>query len=129
VYRVRLPLSGDGKPLVLGQVLEGMKPADKPVTGPKNEPLMPVAWTRTYRTPGGKDARVFTTTMGAATDLESEGLRRLVVNAAYWCVGLEDRIPERAKVDVVGEYRPLPFGFGGFKKGVKPATHALDLSR
>jgi type 1 glutamine amidotransferase len=125
VYRVRLPLSGDGKALVMGQVLTGMKPTDKPVTGPKNEPMMPVAWTRTYRTAEGKSARVFTTTMGAATDLESEGLRRLIVNASYWCVGLEAQIPERAKVDVVGEYRPLPFGFGGFKKGVKPAEHVM----
>jgi hypothetical protein len=24
-------------------------------------------------------------------------------------------------VDLVGEYQPLPFGFGGFAKGVKPA--------
>jgi hypothetical protein len=126
VYRVRLPLTGDGKPLVLGQVLEGMKPTDKPIAGPKNEPMMPVAWTRTYQTAEGKSSRVFTTTMGAATDLESEGLRRLVVNATYWCVGLEDRIPERAKVDVIGEYRPLPFGFGGFKKGVKPAEHVMQ---
>ena len=39
--------------------------------------------------------------MGASTDLESEGLRRLVVNAAYWCVGLEDKIPAKANVDVL----------------------------
>jgi type 1 glutamine amidotransferase len=124
VYRVRLPLSGDGRALILGQVLEGMNPEDKPVAGPKNDPRMPVAWTRTYRSAQGKEGRVFTTTMGAATDLESEGLRRLLVNACYWCVGLKDRIPDKAKVDMVGEYRPLPFGFNGFKKGVKPANHA-----
>jgi len=28
-------------------------------------------------------------------------------------------------VDIVGEYEPLPFGFNKFKKGVKPAAHAL----
>jgi hypothetical protein len=33
VYTVRLPLPDDSKPLVLGQVLEGMKPTDKPVSG------------------------------------------------------------------------------------------------
>ena len=33
VYSVRLPLPGDSKPLVLGQVLEGMSPTDKPVSG------------------------------------------------------------------------------------------------
>ena len=52
--------------------------------------MMPIAWTKTYQGSGGQTGRVFTTTMGAATDLQSEGLRRLLVNAAYWCVGLED---------------------------------------
>src|SRR6516162_2532039 len=33
VYGVRLPLPDDSNELVLGQVLEGMKPTDKPVTG------------------------------------------------------------------------------------------------
>jgi hypothetical protein len=27
-------------------------------------------------------------------------------------------------VDLVGDYRPLPFKFGGFAKGVKPADLA-----
>src|SRR5439155_16227354 len=81
VYEVKLPLPGDSKPLVLGQVLEGMKPDDKPVEGKKNDPMMPVAWTKTYNGKDGKAGRVFTTTMGASQDLESEGLRRLLVNA------------------------------------------------
>lgn len=121
VYTVTLPLPGDSKPLVLGQVLTGMKPDDKPLEGKKNNPMMPIAWTKTWTPSEGKTARVFTTTMGSSTDLASEGFRRLLVNAAYWCVGLEDKIPERAKVDVVGEYNPTPFGFGKGKKGVKPA--------
>ena len=87
VYTVRLPLPGDCKPVVMGQVLTGMKPTDKPVDGEKNHPMMPIAWTKTYKGANGQTGRVFTTTMGAAVDLESEGLRRLLVNAAYWCVG------------------------------------------
>jgi len=125
VYTVRIPLPGDSKVLALGQVLDGMKPTDKPVAGSKNDPMMPMAWTKTYRGTSGQTGRVFMTTMGAATDLESEGLRRLLVNAVYWCVGPEDKIPDQANVDLVGEYKPLPFGFGGFKKGVKPSDHAL----
>jgi type 1 glutamine amidotransferase len=127
VYTIKLPLPGDSKPLVLGQVLAGMKPTDKPVTNDKNNPMMPVAWVKTYTGTSGKAARVFTTTMGASTDLQSEGLRRLVVNAAYWTLGMEDKIgktdkvSQKSNVDIVGEYKPLPFGFGGFKKGVKPA--------
>jgi hypothetical protein len=115
-------------PLVLGQVLEGMKPTDEPVMGKKNDPMMPVAWVRTYTGAQGKAARVFTTTMGAATDLESEGTRRLLVNAVYWAVGLEDRITDRTDVALVGDYHPLPFGFRGAKKGVKPEEHALSRS-
>ena len=63
--------------------------------------------------------------MGAATDLESEGTRRLLVNAIYWAVGLEDKIPARTDVTLVGEYHPLPFGFNGAKKGVKPEHHLV----
>jgi hypothetical protein len=61
--------------------------------------------------------------MGAATDLQSEGLRRLVVNAVSWGLGLE--VPEKADVAYVGDYKPTMYGFGGFKKGVKPADLAL----
>src|SRR5262249_44274296 len=74
VYTVKLPLPGDSQPLVLGQVLENMKPTDKPVAGKKNDPMMPVAWIKTFMGAQGKSARVFTTTMGASQDLESEGL-------------------------------------------------------
>jgi hypothetical protein len=121
VYRVRLPLPDDCKPLVLGQVLEGMHPTDKPVSGTKNEPMMPVAWVKTFTGKSGNAARVFTTTMGASQDLQSEGTRRMLVGACYWAVGLEDKIPNKSDVRIVGEYKPLPFGFGGFKKGVRPA--------
>lgn len=125
VYTVRLPLPGDSRPLVLGQVLSGMRPTDPPVTNEKNNPMMPIAWIKTYQAPSGKTGRVFTTTMGAATDLASEGLRRLLVNAAYWCLGMEDEIPPRANVDIVGEYKPTGFGFGKHTKGVRPADHEL----
>ncbi len=125
VYGVHLPLPGDSKPLVLGQVLEGMKPTDKPVTGKQNEPMMPIAWIKSYTTPSGKVGRVFTTTMGASQDFESEGLRRLLVNACYWALGLDDKIPAKSKVDLVGEFKPSPFKFGGFAKGLKPADHVM----
>ena len=68
---------------------------------------------------------VFCSTIGAATDLESEGLRRVFVNGCYWCVGLEDEIPVRSEVDPVREYRPSPFGGGRFREGVRPSDHAL----
>jgi hypothetical protein len=122
VYEVHLP--ADCTPLVLGQVLEGMKPTDHPTAGKQNDPMMPVAWTKNYTGTAGKAARVFTTTMGAATDLESEGTRRMLVNAVYWVVGLEEKIGEKSNVELVGEFKPTQFGFGGFVKGVKPEDRA-----
>lgn len=126
VYGVRLPLPGDSQPLVLGQVLEGMKPDDQPVEGKQNDPLMPIAWTKSFTGAAGKPARVFTTTMGSSTDLENEGCRRLIVNAAYWCLGLEDRIDPAASVAIVGEYKPTPYGFNSFQKGMRPEDFAVE---
>jgi hypothetical protein len=120
VYGVRLPLTGDSKPLVMGQVVEDMTPTGKPVAGKKNDPMMPIAWVKTFTGESGKPARIFTTTMGAATDLASPGTRRLLVNATYWAVGLEDKIPAESDVSIVGEYNPHPFGNNRFTKGVKP---------
>ena len=82
--------------------------------------MMPIGWTRSY-----KKGRTFTTTMGSADDLPSEGVRRMLVNAAYWCVGLEDEIKPDSNVDIVGMYVPTKFGFGGFIKGKKPADYDL----
>jgi len=125
VYSVDMPFSKENHVLAWGQVLKGMNPNDAPVEGSKNDPMMPMAWTRTYGGAQGQVGRAFMTTMGAATDLESEGLRRMLVNAVYWCVGLEDQTPARAQVEFVGEFNPLPFGFKKFKRGVKPSDHAM----
>ena len=124
VYGVRLPLPGDSQPLVMGQVVADMTPEGAAVEGKKNDPMMPVAWIKTYETESGKKARVFATTMGAASDLPSEGLRRLLVNAAYWAVGLEDQIGDESDVALVGDFQPSKFGFGGAKKAVRPKAHA-----
>jgi hypothetical protein len=118
-------LPQDANVLVYGQVLEGMNPTDKPVAGKKNDPMMPLIWVRNYI--GAKDqrSRVIATTIGAATDLESQGLRRLLVNACYWGLRLEEQIPARSNVDYVGEYKPSPFGFGKSRKDIKPSDHEL----
>ncbi|MBN1845521.1 MAG: ThuA domain-containing protein [Sedimentisphaerales bacterium] len=115
-------LQGDCRPLVLGQVLSGMQPDDPPAAGKK---LVPVAWTKTFTGPPGKTARVFFTTMGHAHDFKNEGFRRLCINACYWCLGMEQDIPPRSNVELVGQYDPAPIGMNGFKKGVRPADHRL----
>jgi type 1 glutamine amidotransferase len=127
VYTVKLPLPGDCKPLVLGEVVAGMKRTDKPLAGEKNDPMMPIAWVKTYtpHTEKGKPARVFTSTMGCSQDFESEGYRRLLVNASYWCAGLEAKIPAKSDVAVVGKYKGSPFGNNRFRKGMKPGDYEI----
>ncbi len=124
VYTVRQPLNGDSVPLVYGQVLTGMQESDPPLDGPKNNPMMPVAWVKTYTGTQGKTARIFTTTMGASQDLLNTGVRRMIVNATYWTLGMENKIKPNANIDLVGEYHPIPFKFNGFKPGLKPEDYA-----
>jgi Trehalose utilisation len=100
-------LSGDGRPLVMGQVLLGMDPSSLPDPGKK---LMPVAWIKTYTGETGKTDRVFMTTMGHVMDFKNEGFRRMVVNACYWAMGMEKQISARSNVDFVGDYTPSPIG-------------------
>ena len=119
VYRVRLPLPGDSKAILLGQVMQrtgvfnehdrllGMRANDsRPVTV-KNNPVMPVAWTKSYQIENGKPGQVFMTTMGASTDLLATGTRRMIVNGVYWSLGMEEEIPEQGTaVDLVGVFEP-----------------------
>ncbi|MFV0445596.1 MAG: ThuA domain-containing protein [Planctomycetaceae bacterium] len=126
VYGVRLPLPGDSQPIVLGQVVNGMHPDDPPVAGKQNDPMMPIAWTRTFTGEAGKAARVFTTTMGAATDLPSVGVRRMLINSVYWALGLEDQITGKLPIDFVGEFKPTPYGFDGFQTGRRPEQFVVE---
>ncbi len=113
-------LTGDSKPLIMGQVLSGMDLNDKPNPDKK---LVPVAWTKTYTGEKGKTARVFTTTMGHSFDFNNEGFRRLMVNACYWALGMEEQIAGKSNVDFVGQYNPNKIGTGKQKRGLKPADH------
>jgi len=122
VYTIR-DLTEDAKVLVYGQSTHGMTP-EAPLSYDKS--VMPVAWIKDYTTESGKKARVFNTTMGAAVDLQSEDLRRLLVNACYWAIGTEDQIPEKSNVDIVGEFNPTMFGFGDHKKGMRPSDFEVE---
>jgi hypothetical protein len=135
VYGVRLPLPGDSQPIVLGQVINraseyqetdalyGMRFTDNEVAGietekdkdgketkiNRNDPMMPVAWIKSYQIPGGQKGKVFATTIGAATDLLTEGTRRILVNSIFWCLDLS--VPEKANVDLIGDYQPSAYAF------------------
>ena len=131
VYEAAPP--ADATILLRGQVLKGMKPTDEPADYKKktaakveqgvNDPMMPVAWTRLNKNDAGQANKIFCTTMGSATDLESEGLRRLLVNSVYWGLGLP--VPAKANVGLVGDFKPTMYGFDGFKKDTKPGDYDL----
>jgi len=104
--------------LLRGQVTKTLDPKSDPVAS-KNNPMQPLAWTRSYKNAAGKTNKIFTTTMGAASDLDDANLRRLVTNACYWGLGLN--IPKQANVAIPASYKPTFYGFNTFKKGMKPA--------
>ncbi len=103
--------------LVDGQPLIGREHGGK--DNPDKEPL-PVMWIKNWQTSDGKTARVFHSTMGSGKDFESAGLRRVLVNASYWCLGMEEQISPDRSVDYVDPYHPLPSGFNYEKLGVVP---------
>jgi len=130
VYGVRLPLPGDSQPIILGQVTEregeydesdkfyGLRPTDsiaaavnpnKEDIGDPNDPMMPIAWIKSYQIPGGQSGTAFTSTIGSSTDLLNEEVRRLLVNAVYHLLEME--VPEMANVELVGAYKPTAYAF------------------
>ncbi len=136
VYGVRLPLPGDSNPIVMGQVINstqpydendpyyGLRPTDSVLATEKviknrqtgtetninpNDPMMPIAWVKSYQIPGGQKGKVFTSTIGASTDMLTEGTRRLLVNSVFYLLGMD--VPPKANVDTVGNYDPSAFDF------------------
>ncbi len=103
-----------------GEVLNGMKIDD---AADPTKKILPVAWVRNYAADKPK-SRVFCTTHGASEDILNPGMRRLLLNAHLWCLGMEDAIKADATIDFVGPYNPTTFNFGGGRYGVKPADIA-----
>jgi type 1 glutamine amidotransferase len=130
VYTVR-NLTDEATILLRGAVTESLAPASKPIDGPKNNPMMPLAWVREYTSPGGAKGQAFCTTMGAAVDFMSEDARRLVVNAACHLTGVT--VPKSANVEFVDPYYPSFYGFvreDDFwkKRNLRPSDFALGKS-
>lgn len=109
--------------LLYGLTLKGLDP----YAPPEYElPVVPVAWRRTYTGETGNDSRVFATTLGASVDFESEGVRRMLVNAVYWGLEMEEEIPDQPEVGYIGEFDPTFYGFGDHVRGVFPEDLELD---
>lgn len=120
VYGVNPDFPSDATVLLQGQTLVGMNPNDPPNL---KKAIMPIVWLKEYQTPEGKTSKVLCSTIGAAIDLESADLRRLFVNAAYDLTGM--KVPSKADVTLVGDFKPQMFGFNKFTKGVKVSSHEL----
>jgi len=132
VYEAYPP--ADATILVRGIVLQTLAPDSPPADYRKarstdkqqqgvNDPAMPVVWTRLNKNDNGTINKILTTTMGSATDLENEGLRRLIVNGVFWGLGMD--VPAKADVTYVDEYVPSFYGFDGFRKGLRASDFEL----
>ena len=147
VYGVRLPLPHDAEHIIMGQVVDragaydendpffGLKPSDSQVASVNpasqepynpNEPMMPIAWLKSYQLPQGQIGQAFTSTIGASTDFTNEGVRRLLVNASFYLLGLE--VPAQAQVDLVGTYQPSAYNFHDDAYWQQKALKIADLS-
>ena len=104
-------------PLVNGQPLLGRNHDD--AINPELIPL-PVAWVKTWTGNTAHTARVFNLTMGSAQDFKSEGVRRMTVNAVYWCQHMESHIDAQSCMDIVGEYTPPDSGFAYRELNIVP---------
>lgn len=132
VYEAYPP--ADATVLLRGQVVRDLSPQSPGATRskprasdkqsqPVNDPMMPIAWTRVYRHPSGVENRIVCTTMGAATDLRSADLRRLIVNSVIWLTG--QTVPPAADVEPVDPYHPLNYGFNAFRIGLRPDDYRV----
>ncbi|TWU35025.1 ThuA domain-containing protein [Novipirellula artificiosorum] len=110
----------DGDILTMAQPLEGMTP-DSPVV--ESLPPQPSEWTRTYLSPSGKKARVFTSLYGTPEDITNEGYRRLMINGMFWAIGLEDAITSQLDVSLVGPFQPNTFGNQTHALGIRPEMY------
>lgn len=128
VYEVTLP--EDATILHRGLVLKGMNRTDALADYEKklkrtgviqkvNDPAMAVVWTREVKNEAGTTNKVLTTTMGAASELVDENLRRLIVNGVYWGCGMN--VPDKASVAVPENFKPSPYSFNAFKQNMKAA--------
>ncbi len=110
IYTVKRVTPENAQVLLRGAVTDSLEPDSKILDDDKrNKPMQPLVWLRSYDSPSGKQGKSLATTAGASVDFLDEDLRRVVVNGAYYLLGLE--VPEKADVEPVDAYDPSFFGF------------------
>ena len=133
VYGVKRVTDENATILLRGAVTETLEPDSAAVTDGRNDPMMASAWLKEWESPNGEaKGAAFCTTMGGAVDFLNEGLRRLIVNAAFHLTGLP--VPEKADVAFIDTYEPSFFGFikdDSYFATLKlmPSDHALGQFR
>lgn len=144
VYGIRMPMPNT-QSIILGQTVDrsgeynendsfyGLKETDTAIATSNpaakegynpNDPMPPIAWIKNYQLPNGESGTSFTTTIGSATDMLDEDVRRLMVNATFHLLDLE--VPEKAKVEVIGTYAPSPYQFHDDAHWVKKNLQIAD---
>jgi hypothetical protein len=131
VYTVKNLDESKAKVLVRAAITETMEPDSKILCcDSRNKPMQAGIWLHEYTAPNGTKGTSLCSTMGASVDLESEGLRRAIVNAAFYLLDLD--VPEMAKVDYVDPYDPSFFSFQSEEfweeLALKPSDFALGKS-
>lgn len=111
-------LPAEAQVLIHGQSTAGM---DDKAPAIWEKSVMPIAWTKPYQIEGGKPGMAFASTMGSSLGFQSEDLRRLVINASFYLLGMEQVITPDLNMEIVGSYAPTMFGFDTFRKGMKVA--------
>lgn len=147
VYGIRMPMEGDAQSIILGQTIDrtdpheeadpfyGLKESDEKIATESqskkynpNNPMPPIVWTKSYQIANGKKGQAITSTIGAATDMVDEEVRRLLVNTTYHLLNIE--VPQKAKVDFVGKYSPSAFAFHTDKyweeKKLRVSDHVMN---
>jgi type 1 glutamine amidotransferase len=119
VYGIRNLDPAQSTILLRGAVTVTLDEDSAPIDGEKNNPMMPLAWLRTYTAPNGtSQGQAFCTTLGASVDMLDKDLRRLFVNTVYHMTGLKVR--KAADVTFVDDFAPTFYGFnneeGYYKK-------------
>ena len=82
------------------------------MSGAKNNPMMPIAWTKTYEIPGGKRGPCILLDDRRIGRFDERSGAPFAHQRGVLGLGMEDKIPENGTdVAIVGDYEPTKFEF------------------
>jgi len=102
-------------PLVMAQPLMEMNADAEPHRALH---AVPAVWTRTRDV--GERGRVLACIHGSSLDLLDSDFRRMLVNACFWALNLEEQITPDLDIRFVGPFEPTLFASYAWKRGVVP---------